>query len=101
MGMGNFVFAVFYFIIGVLQLLNIPTIFTKGFSNRIKNEVLRSRYLRICGVIKIALAAMFASMVWGEKLLSTHGFVVLYFFLVVLIIGWQILVNRKYLGSCR
>lgn len=99
--MGHLVFAVYSFVIGILQLLNVSTVFTKGFSERIEGEILRRRYMRMCGIIRIVLAAMFVSMIWGERLLSTHWFVVLYLFLGALILTWQILTNRKYLGRSR
>ena len=99
--MGCIVFAIVYFVIGVLQLLNVPTVFTKGFSEKIENEILRRSYMRICGVISIVLSAVFTSMVWGEKLLSLPQFWGLYLSLGAVVVVWQRLINKKYLGSWR
>ena len=99
--MACLVFGLYSLVVGLLQLMNISTFFTKGLSEKIEDMLLRRRYLRLCGVIRIVLAAVFFSMVWSEPLLPTPWFVALYILLTGLVIVWQIFTNRKYFGSSR
>ncbi len=95
--------AVYFAILSFLNVFNLPAGYLQMTYKKIEDNGLRKKYRFWCGLVDGVVAVCFAAMAYVEKaaLLEAPVFVTVYILLGVLICIWQVLLNRKYLGTWR